>query len=82
MKSETKPSFWRTYKALPAEVRLEARRVYRLWLSNPEANRLQFKPIQALPKVYSIRIGGSGHRALGLLQGDTVTWFWIGSHDE
>ena len=21
-----------------------------------------------------------GYRALGLLEGDTVTWFWIGSH--
>jgi len=23
-----------------------------------------------------------GHRAIGVLEGDTVTWFWIGSHDE
>jgi hypothetical protein len=23
-----------------------------------------------------------GYRALGLLKGDTVTWFWIGTHDE
>ncbi|WP_442947714.1 hypothetical protein [Nostoc sp.] len=22
-----------------------------------------------------------GYRALGVLKGDTVTWFWIGSHD-
>jgi hypothetical protein len=23
-----------------------------------------------------------GYRAIGLLEGDTVTWFWIGSHDD
>ena len=22
------------------------------------------------------------YRAVGVLQGDTVTWFWIGSHDD
>ena len=31
--------------------------------------------------VYSVRIGDD-YRALGLLHGDTVTWFWIGTHDE
>jgi hypothetical protein len=29
----------------------------------------------------SVRIG-VGYRALGLLKADTVTWFWIGTHDE
>jgi len=23
-----------------------------------------------------------GYRALGILEGDTVTWFWIGSHKD
>jgi hypothetical protein len=31
--------------------------------------------------VYSIRVG-LGWRALGLVEHDTVTWFWIGSHAE
>jgi hypothetical protein len=31
--------------------------------------------------MYSIRVG-KGWRALGLLDGDTITWFWIGSHAE
>jgi hypothetical protein len=31
--------------------------------------------------LYSVRIG-TNHRALGLLKGDTITWFWIGTHDE
>jgi hypothetical protein len=29
--------------------------------------------------IYSARVG-LGHRALGLRESDTITWFWIGSH--
>jgi len=31
--------------------------------------------------IYSVRVG-LGYRALGAMAGDTVTWFWIGSHAE
>lgn len=31
------------------------------------------------PPVYSVRVG-IGYRALGVKDGDTITWFWIGSH--
>jgi hypothetical protein len=31
--------------------------------------------------IYSVRVGLS-YRALGLWEGDTVTWYWIGPHDE
>jgi hypothetical protein len=31
--------------------------------------------------VYSVRVG-LDYRAVGLLQGDTITWFWIGTHDD
>jgi len=29
--------------------------------------------------MYSVRVG-KGWRALGLVEGDTISWFWIGSH--
>ena len=29
--------------------------------------------------VYSVRVT-LGFRALGLLEGEEITWFWIGSH--
>ncbi len=35
MKSSTNRSFWEAYHELPASVRREARKTYRLWLSNP-----------------------------------------------
>jgi len=31
--------------------------------------------------IYSARVG-LGYRVLGLWEGDTITWFWIGSHAE
>ena len=39
----------------------------------------KFKPIHSREPIYSVRIGISW-RALGLWEGDTVNWFWIGSH--
>ena len=34
-----------------------------------------------MPNVYSVRVG-LNHRALAIVSGKTVTWFWIGSHDD
>jgi hypothetical protein len=28
-----------------------------------------------------VRVDG-GYRALGMRQDDTITWFWIGTHDD
>ena len=30
--------------------------------------------------MWSVRLTRS-YRALGILEGDTVTWFWVGGHD-
>jgi hypothetical protein len=35
--------------------------------------------IGELENIYSARIG-LGYRALGVRQGSTIVWFWIGSH--
>jgi hypothetical protein len=79
MKSSTSRRFWEAYRSLPAPVRREARKTYRLWFLNPRLPSLHFKKVG---KVWSIRIGTTGYRALGDLRGDTVYWFWIGPHDD
>ncbi|MBO9325362.1 MAG: hypothetical protein J7463_08105 [Roseiflexus sp.] len=81
MKSQTTLSFWQHYRALPPEIRQRARQAYKLWRDNPAHPGLFFKRVKESQPVYSVRIG-VGYRALGLLKGDTVTWFWIGTHDE
>ena len=69
------------YTRLPAKVREQARRAYRLWSSNPSHPGIQFKRIHRVDPIFSARVG-LGWRAVGTLEDDIVTWFWIGSHAE
>lgn len=81
MKSATLPSFWAAYGALNEEARQRARKAYQLWAQNPFHPSLHFKCINADEDIWSVRIT-LGYRALGVWEGDTVTWFWVGGHDE
>lgn len=81
MKSSATSQFWKLYEALPKEVQHRADRAYLLWQINPHAHGLYFKRVGKSQPIYSVRIGRD-YRALGLLEGDAVLWFWIGSHDE
>lgn len=81
MKSITTLQFWKLYNELPEDVKSRADSAYELWQINPHAHGLYFKRVGKKRPVYSVRIG-SGYRALGVLQGDAVIWFWIGTHDE
>ena len=81
MNSATLPSFWRAYRALNEEIKRRARRTYRLWAQNPFHPSLRFKCINSEENIWSVRIT-RGYRAIGILEGDTVTWFWVGSHDD
>jgi len=66
---------------LPDSVRQHASRAYALWRADPYHPSLQFKKVSPRQPIYSARVG-LGHRALALWEGDTITWFWIGSHAE
>jgi hypothetical protein len=79
--SETTDAFWKLHDRLPLEVQTRAREAYRLWRDNPAHPGLNFKRVSRTRPVYSVRIGLQ-HRALGVLEGDSVIWFWIGLHDE
>jgi hypothetical protein len=67
--------------ALPKVVRKQAREAYRLFRDNPDQPGLRFKKVHPDPPTYSARVG-IGYRSVGVLDGDTVVWFWIGSHAE
>lgn len=81
MKSETLPSFWAAYQPLNESVKRATRKAYRLWTENPFHPSLHFKCVSTEEDVWAVRVT-LGFRALGIMEGDTVTWFWIGSHDE
>jgi mRNA-degrading endonuclease RelE of RelBE toxin-antitoxin system len=80
MKSATLPSFWENYRDLDFSIRQQARKAYRLWRQNPFHPSLRFKCINRAENIWSVRIT-LGYRAIGILEDDTVTWFWIGNHD-
>jgi hypothetical protein len=42
---------------------------------------LRFKKVHPTKPIYSARVG-KGHRAVGVLDGGEIVWFWIGPHKE
>lgn len=79
MISRTTARFRRAFAALPAEAQERARHAYSLFRSNPRHPSLRLKRVHGMRPIYSARVG-LGHRALGLLEGDTMIWFWVGTH--
>ena len=79
MKSRTTPEFRALLAALPAHVPKQARVAYRLFASDPKHPSLRFKQVHHDPPTYSARVG-LAYRAVGVIGGDTVVWYWIGSH--
>jgi len=81
MNSQTTSKFWEIYYHLPRSIQRKADKAYQIWCENPDSPGLNYKRVGKTRPVYSVRIG-DGYRALGLLHGDTVTCFWIGTHNE
>lgn len=81
MKSRATPRFWASYSGLPAEIKQAARKAYRLFREDARHPSLQFKKVHVREPLYSVRVT-LGYRALGLLDGDEIAWFWIGTHAE
>jgi hypothetical protein len=79
MNSRTTRGFRERFAALPAHVQRQARGAYRLFRQNAAHPGLHFKQVHGDPPTYSARVG-IGYRAAGVLDGQTVTWFWIGTH--
>jgi hypothetical protein len=79
VKSRATPRFWASYRDLPTEIKQAARKAYRLFRGDAHHPSLQFKKVHVREPLFSVRVT-LGYRALGLLEGDEVTWFWIGTH--
>lgn len=79
MNSKTLPSFWRCYHQLPADVRKTATDASRLFSSNPNHPSLRFSRMHWDPRYWYARVSRN-YRAVGIVNGNTITWVWIGSH--
>lgn len=81
MKSRTTAQFRKAFAGLPRQVQQQTREAYRQFKQDPGHPSLRFKKVHSELPIYSARISKS-YRAVGQLDGDTVIWFWVGSHAE
>ena len=81
MKSRASWRFWDYFHTLPTPVQALAVKNYQLWLRDPTHSSLHFHRLRGSPDRYAVRVGDH-YRALGRMEGDTITWVWIGTHEE
>ena len=81
VQSHTTEAFRNLLAGAPAGVRAKAEAAYRLWADNPAHPSLRFKKVHTSLPIYAVRVDRDW-RALGILKGDIMVWFWIGSHAE
>jgi hypothetical protein len=62
-------------------VQKQAHAAYDLFVRDPRHPSLRFKQINQDPPIYSAHVG-IGYRAVGVFDGDTIVWYWIGTHAE
>ncbi|MBT4572964.1 MAG: hypothetical protein HOH31_00160 [Campylobacteraceae bacterium] len=71
----------KAYRNLPEQVRLIAKKQYKLFKNDPYHSSLHFKRVHSSQAIFSARIN-KNYRTLGVLKDNTIVWFWIGSHDD
>jgi mRNA-degrading endonuclease RelE of RelBE toxin-antitoxin system len=81
VKSRTTIVFRKAFAKLPKRVQEQTREAYRQFKRDPSYPSLRFKKVHPELPIYSARIN-KDYRAIGQLEGDTIIWFWVGSHDE
>jgi uncharacterized membrane protein len=70
--------FWKSHALLPGEIKTAAARAFEQLKRDPQHPSLQFKKLANNP-YWSVRINDN-YRALAVRSGDTLVWFWIGTH--
>ena len=81
MRSHTTERFRKALRQLPVRAQAGARKAFRLWHQDPQHAALRFKQVHPTQPIYAVRIG-IHWRAVGVKTGDTMVWFWIGSHSD
>ena len=75
MKSRTTTEFRKLFADLSKQVQEQTRAAYRQSKEDPSYPSLRFKKVHPELPIYR-------KRRVGQLDGDTVIWFWVGSHAE
>ena len=78
IESRALPSFWDLYHSFPKDIQERADKQFALLTQNPSHPSLHLKPVG---EFWSVRVTDS-HRAVAFREGNVLTWFWIGLHDD
>jgi hypothetical protein len=81
VKSVTTEKFRLLFAGAAAERQIRIRSAYRLWKENPAHRSLRFKKVHPRLPIYSARVD-LDWRAVGVLEDDTLVWFWVGPHPQ
>jgi mRNA-degrading endonuclease RelE of RelBE toxin-antitoxin system len=81
MISKTTNRFRDALAKLPKDIQRQAQASYKLFSDDPNHPSLRFKKVHTTEPIYSARIN-IDYRALGIVDGEEIIWFWIGSHAE
>jgi hypothetical protein len=81
VKSRATADFWACYDRLPAGAQRRADETYTQFCQNPAHPALRFKALAGRGNRYSVRVSDV-YRAVGVKDGDTIIWFWIGTHNQ
>jgi hypothetical protein len=76
LKHHATAAFWKRYDALPPQVRAVADGNFERLKQDPHHPSLHLKEVG---RFWSVRVGASW-RALAVKDGESLVWFWIGSH--
>ena len=79
MISKISESFRRDFARLPARIQERARSAYARFCTDPFHKSLEFKHLGTRLPIWSVRITAD-YRAVGVRDGETITWFFIGTH--
>lgn len=81
MISKTTKRFRESLAKLPKNIQRQAQESYRLFSQVPSHPSLRFKKVHTIEPIYSVRIN-IDYRAVGMIDGEEIIWFWVGSHTE
>ncbi|NOY30342.1 MAG: hypothetical protein GXP28_09240 [Planctomycetes bacterium] len=79
MISKTTRNFREALATLPTNIRKKAALAYQRFRDNPKHPSLHYKKVHSTKPIYSVRISNK-HRTVGIVENETIVWFWIGIH--
>src|SRR5437763_1201427 len=72
---------WDLFYALPWDIQKLAVKSYHLWRRNPHHPSLRFRRLHGSSDRFTVPVGDH-YRTIGIMNGDKITWVWIGTHTE